>query len=197
LLTCVTGHPLLVPETALPFWIAAGSLTGVAEQGHGRRSVGQRAVVAAVYVALAAGLTRAFLVYTNTAVPPPQSGFHGLETAPDGGTFRWMTRHAVAYVPNEVGFVRLRLRAPTLSAMRPLMIETAVAGEIADRRELPAGQWVTYEVPSRHSASGPFRRIDLRVNQWWAQDVALGSRQARRPITLMVGAIEWIPLAGR
>jgi O-antigen ligase/polysaccharide polymerase Wzy-like membrane protein len=196
-LTCVTGHPLLVPETALPFWIAAGSLSRVPDQGQGRRSTAQRVVVVAASVALAAGLTRAFLAYANAAVPPPQSGFHGLETAPDGSTFRWMTRHAVAYVPNEVGFVRLRLRAPTLQAMRPLMIETAVAGEIADRREIPAGQWVTYDIPSRRPALGPFRRVDLRVNQWWAQDVALGSRQARRPITLMVGAIEWIPLVGR
>ena len=32
LLTSVTGHPLLVPEAAFPFWVAAGA--------HGRRTCG-------------------------------------------------------------------------------------------------------------------------------------------------------------
>jgi hypothetical protein len=77
------------------------------------------------------------------------------------------------------------------------MIETAIAGEVVDRRELPADQWVSYDIPSRRPTAAPFRRVDLRVNQWWAQDIALGARQARRPIALMVGAIQWIPLGGR
>jgi hypothetical protein len=78
-----------------------------------------------------------------------------------------------------------------------MMIETAIAGEVVDRRELPADQWVSYDIPSRRPTAAPFRRVDLRVNQWWAQDIALGTRQARRPIALMVGAIQWIPLGGR
>jgi hypothetical protein len=126
---------------------------------------------------------------------PQEHGFHMPETGPDG-TFRWMTRHAVTYVPNEMGFVRLRLRAPDFSRARPLVVETAIAGRVVDRRELPAGEWVSYDVPSRRPSEIPFQRVDLRSNQWWAQDVALGSRQARRPVTAMVADIEWIPLTG-
>jgi hypothetical protein len=34
------------------------------------------------------------------------------------------------------------------------------------------------------------------VNQLWTQEVMLGRRRARRPVTLMVGEIRWIPLDG-
>jgi O-antigen ligase len=197
LLTCLTGHPLLVPAAALPFWVAAGALTGAIEHSQQRSRKTQRHVAVAVCAVLAAGVGSQVVAYANRQDTPPESGFHGQETSSDGDTFRWMTRHAVTYVPNESGFVRLRVRAPTLPKTRPMIIETAIAGEVVDRRELPAGEWVSYDIPSRRPTAAPFRRVDLRVNQWWAQDVALGTRQARRPVALMVGAIQWIPLGGR
>ena len=196
LLTSVTGHPLLVPEAAFPFWVAAGALTGVVEHAEQRSSKTLRHVAVAVCALLGAGVVSQLVAYANRQDTPPESGFHGQETSSEGDTFRWMTRHAVTYVPNESGFVRLRVRVPTLPKTRPMMIETAIAGEVVDRRELPADQWVSYDIPSRRPTAAPFRRVDLRVNQWWAQDIALGARQARRPIALMVGAIQWIPLGG-
>jgi O-antigen ligase len=196
-LTSVTGHPLLVPEAAFPFWVAAGALTGAVEYAEQRPNKTARHVAVAVCALLGAGVVAQLVAYANRQVTPPESGFHGQETSSEGDTFRWMTRHAVTYVPNESGFVRLRVRVPTLPKTRPMMVETAIAGEVVDRRELPAGQWVSYDIPSRRPTAAPFRRVDLRVNQWWAQDVALGTRQARRPIALMVGAIQWIPLASR
>jgi hypothetical protein len=196
LLTCVTGHPLLVPEAALPFWVVAGALTGAIGDSPQRSIKTQRHVAVAVCAMLAAGVVSQFVAYANRRDTPPESGFHERETSSEGDTFRWMTRHAVTYVPNESGFVRLRVRAPALPKTRPMMIETAIAGEIVDRRELPVDQWVIYDIPSRRPTAAPFRRVDLRVNQWWAQDVALGTRQARRPVAVMIGAIQWIPLRG-
>jgi O-antigen ligase len=197
LLTAVTGHPLLVPEAAFPFWVAAGALTGAAEYAEPRSSKTLRHVAVAVCALLTAGVVSQLVASANRQDTPPESGFHAQETSSEGDTFRWMTRHAVTYVPNETGFVRLRVRVPTLPKTRPMMIETAIAGEVVDLRELPAGQWVSYDIPSRRPTAAPFRRVDLRVNQWWAQDVALGTRHARRPIAVMVGAIQWIPLDGR
>ena len=197
LLTAVTGHPLLVPEAAFPFWVAAGAITGTVEHAEQRSSRTLRHVAVAVCALLAAGVVSQVVAYANRQDTPPESGFHVQETSSEGDTFRWMTRHAVTYVPNESGFVRLRVRVPALPKTRPMMIETAIAGEVVDRRELPVDQWVSYDIPSRRPTAAPFRRVDLRVNQWWAQDIALGTRQARRPIALMVGAIQWIPLRGR
>ena len=194
LVTCVTGHPLLVPEAALPWWVAAGAATVAAEQNVRPWRVTQRVLVVAACAALGLGIARETIAFARTTDIPPEYGFHGQETLPDGSTFRWMTRHAVMYVPDEPGFLQLRLHAPDLPSPRPLVIETAIAGTVVDRHELPPGQWVTYDVPSRGSAAAPFRRVDFRANQFWTQEIALGQRQARRPIAVMVGETKWVPL---
>lgn len=194
LLTCLTGHPLLVPEAAFPFWIACGTLAAAhtANPAPGFRRGALTLIVCAV---LAAGVARALLVYAQVTTPPPERGFHGVEAAPDGTAYRWMTRHAVTYVPAGAGFVRLVLQAPPdVAATRPLVIETAVAGAIVDRRELPPDRWVTFDIPVRQPTSAPFRRVDLRANQVWTQETRLGRRAAERPIAAMVGEIRWIPL---
>lgn len=208
LLTCLTGHPLLVPEAAFPFWIAAGALVaiGSGEPAAGYRSTwrpalaGPIAIVLVICALLAAHLGRAGVAYARVTEPPPEYGFHGVETAPDGATFRWMTRHAVTYVPPGAGFVRLRLQAPPdVPLAGPLVIEVALAGAIVDRRELAPGRWITYDIPAPQAVRAPFRRIDVRTNQVWTQETRLGRRAAERPIAAMVGGIEWIPLekAGR
>src|SRR5262245_42047858 len=48
LLTSVTGHPLLVPEAAFPFWVAAGALTGTVQYAEPRSSKTLRHVAVAV-----------------------------------------------------------------------------------------------------------------------------------------------------
>lgn len=194
LITCLTGHPLLVPEAALPFWIACGALAAAQAEAPVRR-FRHGAVALVVCGVLAAGIARAFISYARVSAPPPDQGFHGIETAPDGTAFRWMTRHAVAYVPPGAGFVRLRLHAPAEMPLgRPLVIETALAGAVVDRRQLPPGRWVSFDVPARAPLSAPFRRIDVRANQVWTQPTRLGRRSAERPIAAMVGEIRWIPL---
>ena len=194
LLTCLTGHPLLVSEAALPFWAAFGAVAGTGRAGMPARGVhGAVALVTAALLMIGIGQAAASYARTNTM--PPEQGFHGLETAADGTRFRWMTRHGVTYIPDGPGFVRLTLRTPDQRLLRPLIVETMVAGRVADRRELPRGRWVTYDIPIRQAEPLPFRRVDLRVNQSWVEDVRLGRRAAQRPIAVMVGeTITWIPI---
>jgi len=121
-------------------------------------------------------------------MPPSERGFHGFETDSQGQRFRWMTRHAVAYIPATQGIVTLNLRGPDDAPLaRPLIVETAIAGRIVDRREIRGVAWVTVNIGVREPASTSFRRIDLRANQQWTQNVRLGIRQAQRPISAMVG----------
>ena len=191
--TCLTGHPLLVPEAALPFWIVAGVVGAgtPAVQTVGRPVLALG--VAASVIALA-GVGQAAVAAVRTSEPPPEYGFHQPETD-DGMTFRWIDRHAVSYVPNGEGFVRLRVRAPEEAAGHDLVLETSIAGRVADRRTVPADRWLTFDIPSRPSAASPLQRIDLRVNRWWTQDVMLGQRPARRPIAAKVAELRWIPLS--
>lgn len=196
LLTSLTGHPLLVPEAALPFWAALG-VVGGASAGVGETEVRPRhaAAAAVVLLVLCLGVGLAAVSSTRVQTPPPERGFHGFETDGQGQRFRWMTRHAVAYIPATPGIVTLQLRAPDDKPLvRPLIVEAAIAGRIVDRREIRAGAWVTMNIGVRDSASAPFRRIDLRANQQWMQDVRLGIRPAQRPISVMVGEIGWTPV---
>ena len=199
LTSCLTGHPLLVPEAALPFWVVVGAVAAGGEPVVRAERL-RTWVAAATAAALAAGVATAGLTYARAAPEPPREyGFHQPVTD-EGATFRWMARHAVMYVPNGAGFLHLRVRAPQETRDdRPLVLETSLAGRVADRREVPSDRWITYDIPVRQAASGPFQRVDLRVNQWWRQEVRLGRRRAMRPIAAMVADARWIPLseAGR
>ena len=198
LLTSLTGHPLLVPEVALPFWAAFGAVGGASTEVEGtavRTGVFRASVAVLVVAVLSIGVGRATVSSTRTLMPPSERGFHGFETDSQGQRFRWMTRHAVAYIPATRGIVTLNLRGPDDAPLaRPLIVETAIAGRIVDRREIRGVAWVTVNIGVREPASAPFRRIDLRANQQWTQNVRLGIRQAQRPISAMVGEIGWTPV---
>ena len=194
LLTCTTGHPLLVPEAAIPFWAAFGGLGALTARdfpASGARRWGARAAV----VVLLGGVGQAIASYASAADQPAEQGFHEPETADDGTRFRWMTRHGVTYIPDGGGFLRLTVRTPD-QLLHPLVVETSVGGRLLDRRPLPAGKWVTYDVPVRQRSPVPFRRVDLRVNQQQTQNVTLGRRAAQRPVAVMVadGTPLWMAL---
>ena len=180
LLTSLTGHPLLVPEVALPFWAAFGAVGGASTEVEGtavRTGVFRASVAVLVVAVLSIGVGRATVSSTRTLMPPSERGFHGFETDSQGQRFRWMTRHAVAYIPATRGIVTLNLRGPDDAPLaRPLIVETAIAGRIVDRREIRGVAWVTVNIGVREPASAPFRRIDLRANQQWTQNVRLGIR---------------------
>jgi len=59
---------------------------------------------------------------------------------------------------------------------------------------VPAGDWLRYDIAVRDPGTQPFRRVDFRVNQVWTEEVRLGNRAARRPISVMAREIRWVPL---
>jgi O-antigen ligase len=196
--TCATGHPLLVPEASVPFWAAFGAVAAAASSpASATRFVSQtawRGLAAAAVLILAAGIGRSALAYARAADQPPEQGFHQSETTRDGGEFRWMTRHAVIYIPNEPGFLHLRLRAPGWAAPDPVVLETSIGGQLVDRHEVRADESTTWDVAARPAGRGGFRRVDLRASREWFEEVRLGQRNARRPVSLMVERLDWRPL---
>ncbi|MEQ1573396.1 MAG: O-antigen ligase family protein [Vicinamibacterales bacterium] len=214
LVTCVTGHPLLVSEAALPFWIAFGTMTGAStavgsgpgggatqpSEATGHR--GQipsdhawrwwtRAIAPVAVILLAVPVARAARSYTEPAMPDPQ-GFGDFEQAADGTRFQWTTRHGVGYVPAGSGFLLLKMRAPDVPHRRPFVVETEADGRLIDRRELPPGQWVTAEIPVRQRNALPYQRVDLRVNQAWTRQQPLGRRFTNEPLGIMLAEIRWL-----
>ena len=193
LITCVPGHPLLVPEAALPFWGALGS---VAAAGASERSTPnvttRRALAAIIPVLLMASVGLHAVRYVRPVSPPTDRGFHELDMAEDGSPFRWMTRHGVTHVGPERGILTVPVRAPAfLDRARPWVVEVAVGGWVVDRREVPSDRWVSITIPVRQRAFRPFRRIDLRANQVWSASRDRGKPRDDRPMSVMVGEIRW------
>jgi hypothetical protein len=199
LLTCVTGHPFLVSEAAFPFWIALGAMAGTTETTGGRPRRVAVALAAIALALLAANVGRGVAAYADATERPPESGFDGEAVADDGRRFRWTSPHAVTYLPAGPGFLRMTLRAPDREFARPVMVETAIAGRLADRRELPRGEWVTVEIPVRAPAAAAFRRVDVRVMPFWTDKRPLGRRSAPVdiPLGVMAAEVRWVGLAGR
>jgi hypothetical protein len=192
-LTCATGHPLLVPEAALPFWAVFGAVAASSSTRSATAPAVRFAAIAATLL-LVGILGRSAIAYARPSEQPPEQGFHQMETTRDGAQFRWMTRHAVTYIPSEPGFLRLRLRAPGWPAAGPVMLETWIGGQFVNRHEVPADASTTWDVPARPTPGGDFRRVDFRVNQEWFEEVRLGHRVARRPVSLMVEQLTFLPL---
>jgi hypothetical protein len=74
------------------------------------------------------------------------------------------------------------------------VLETSIGGQVVDRHELLADESTTWDIPARGAARAGFRRVDLRASREWFEEIELGQRKARRPVSLMVERLDWRPL---
>jgi O-antigen ligase len=197
LMTALTGHPMLVSEAALPFWATLGIVAGAPLPVRTRHHrVVTLAAAGLVLAAVAGNATQAVRAAAETRTPPGEQGFHELQTARSGRQFRWMTRHAVSYIPAGPGILRIRVSAPDNRPLpHPLTVDVALAGRPVARRILDNPEWVRIDVSVRDAGRGPFRRLDIRADQVWLEEVTLGERLATRPVSLMVESIVWVPVS--
>jgi O-antigen ligase len=192
LVTCVTGHPLLVPEAALPFWAAFGALAGASPQADRVGQPSTTAVTAAVAALIAIGLVLQLHARSVAAAQPGERGFYGLEAAADGRQFTWMTRHGVFYARPQAGVLTIPLRPPDLpNASEPFEVAVEVSGHRVGSYLLEPGRWTDVRVPLRERSAAPFRRIDLRANQTWTRRYDLPDGGDEGPRSVMVGEIGW------
>jgi hypothetical protein len=203
LLTCITGHPLLVPEAAMPCWAAFGVLAGTApglppaSADRSTRDLTHWAVIAVV-VAASANVALHLRQYAVAQAPPGERGFYALETSDDGRAFVWMTRHGVFYVGPQPGIVTIPLRAPNfLNDVEPFRVAVDVGGKRAGVYDVTPDRWTTIEISVRGSASAPFRRIDLRADRSWSPMRDRGARVDDEPRSVMVGETRWAPAGTR
>jgi len=189
LLTCITGHPLLVAEAALPFWVLFGATAAARASNFSTRG---KYAVAAVVVLLLANVALQARAYARPAGPPVERGFYGLETGADGRPFVWMTRHGVWHTGSQPGVMIIPVRAPDLpSRLRPFEVEVEVAGSRIDRYVVYPDRWTEIRIPLRDRAGRPFRRVDLWANQVWTRKRDLGARDDDGPRSVKVGEVRW------
>ena len=196
LLTCVTGHPLLVPEAALPFWGAFGVMAAAAAPSSS--GAGLRIAATCVIVLLVGGVALQARRYASVTAPPTEQGFHAEETGKDGRRFNWMTRHGVFYIGSQPGFVVIPVRAPDLPQprLRAFAVDVDVAGRRMGTYAIEAGRWNEIRVGVRDRARLAFRRVDVWANQQWTPR-ELGSSEDDTPRSVMIGAVRWEPFGAR
>ena len=205
LITCATGHPLLVSEVAVPFWIQFGLALGLAESAlmnaapavdrttataHARRFWPAAATAAAIIIA---GAT---VRVVRGPVDPPRSrvvhGFYEWETTEDGRRFRWTSDYASLFVSADVTRVYVPMRVPIdRRAIAPMGVEISVAG-VYQSRALVFNSWnsITVNLPEA-TASTRFKRIDLKIDRTWQPGLYIAGSGDLRRVGVQVGECEW------
>jgi O-antigen ligase len=201
--TWLTGHPLLVSETAFPFWIQLGLVTALAgttllndrgvAQAPGVLAETPRPWPLVTAVVATAILVSAPLSPRRGPVALAESravdGFYQWETLEDGTRFRWTERYGSLFVPADVRRVQIPLRLPTSGRIRPMEVEIRTGG--AKRgRTVVGDNWVAVEVALAEADPPiPFKRIDLKVDRVWVPALYIAGSGELRQVGVQVGEL--------
>lgn len=173
LITCLAGHPLLVPETAYPFWMVGGLAAALAQGRADRPEPPPRAFATGLVIGLLLAATVPFRVdaIVRDLADRQDSRFGAfsweLDSA-DRSRLRWIGSRATFFVPGGEEHVVLPLRALHAAAAGPVTVDVAVGGRHLAQVPLVRGAWT--HLPLRLPASGGWRglhRIDLAVDPPW------------------------------
>ena len=152
LVSALTGHPLLTPEAALPFWMLAGAAATFApERRLPRWSYG--AAVLLCVLTIASVPARARAAVAGADLEHLGYGLSLWQTDPSGQRFRLATGVATVFLPTdaEVLHIPLATADPRAGA---LMVSLRLEGRLVDRVLLQNAGWTIYKfrVPDRERA---------------------------------------------
>jgi hypothetical protein len=194
LITWLSGHPLLVPAVAYPFWMVLGLAAGA---GLGPRSEDRAA--GSVPLAVAAVLLLASLPVrlegwkTTVSWDRVSYGFHGWESGPSGDQFRWTGPRARLHVPAGATDVTLGLRGNAVSPDDPMFVTIVADGQPAGEVRIENLAWQSVHVAL--APTGAIHAIDILPSRSWVPaEVFDGSSDTRRlGVQVAVRSIEPAP----
>lgn len=167
LLTCVTGHPLLLREGQYAFWMVLSIAGGAAllreERGHGVRPW----IAAASLLVLASLPWRVMAEVGSVDLSRVPRGVYEVEEAPDGTTFRWTHARATFYLPADSQRVEFSVRTVAPLAQD---VDVLLGGQRVERLRLDDHAWRTlrYELPK--AAPQAYVELVLDVRPAWRAD---------------------------
>ena len=139
LVTCLSGHPLLVPEAAVPFWIVMGILAG--SNTASRPTLGRTARIGAL---ACAGVLLATVPFRpgppSLRLPPGADGFGPWRTDEHGTPFRVMSDFASLFVVPSIAELEIPLRMDGATDNNPVPVNIALPGDPA-RQVLVRKEW--------------------------------------------------------
>jgi O-antigen ligase len=214
LVTCLTGHSLLLHEGQLTFAPAlallfvmgrevgadasarvgagteAGAKAADVAGGTSRRRwstlAGRAAVVAAVLAAFVSLPFRATAAMQAVDLSGRSTGVYGIERANDGTPFRWTAPQVTLYLPAEWRVLTLPLRA---LAPMPQTVRISLDERRIDEVTLVDHAWrtVTYALPPSKTGE-KYHRLDLVVTPPWTP-----SASDNRELGIMLGDYRGTP----
>jgi hypothetical protein len=202
--TCLSGHPLLIDETAVPFWCAFGLLLALSEsviRDAAPTEIAaktERATAPALpWLAATAAIGVAAVSVIAATAPPvePQTGtafdgFYPWESGPEG-RYRWTSQYGSLFVTADVTRVEIPVRLPVaLPAMDPMGV-TARVGGVDRQRTFVSDRWVDLVVTLPDvSPTTRYKRIDLRTDWTWQPALHIAGNADMRVVGIQVGEVK-------
>jgi O-antigen ligase len=165
ILTCLGGHPLLVPEAAYPFWMALG--LAAAPLLTTASGLSPAAGIAAIALGALVTLSVPFRFVEKARTADVANVALGLSVwhhSEDGVRYRWAGDYSSFFVPGSARAVRLPLRNGFV-ARSTVEVRIFLDGREADRVTLPADDlWREKRLMLRPRGDPPaFYKVELRV----------------------------------
>ena len=178
-LTWLGGHPLLIDEPAMTFWLLLGAIAGVApeqaQSGRGPRTPFLVVLAAALAVSVPwrarQQIAAADLEHVGIGVSTWQRGEGGMRYRTGGTT-------STVFIPADAPIVVIPLR----SAVRDteLRVRLTLDGRPADIVRVPADRWYELRLVVPPTSKARFRRLEFLVEDAPSGEAAL----------LMIGKVE-------
>ncbi|HET7219627.1 MAG TPA: O-antigen ligase family protein [Vicinamibacterales bacterium] len=165
-LSWLGGHPLLLDEPALTFWLLLGVASGWGAQylPLRRTTTTTTTRVAAVLTLLVSASVPLQVLHQRAAFDLEHRGI-GLspwQTAIDGVRYRLAAAKSSVFVPASAQMVIIPLRSVALAP--EVKVELSLDGRPADVVTIVSDRWHYLRLQMTRDAGGPrFRRLDLRV----------------------------------
>lgn len=142
LITCLAGHPLLIPDVQFAFWMALGLSAGLTADTRPAAVVRGAAlmIVAAALVAVPFAYIRQ---REQLSLDHVGYGLSEWRTYADGTRYRRSEGDATIFVPRNAGRLMIGVR-PDPGARLPLRTRIWLNGRLADEFVVAADDWRTY-----------------------------------------------------
>jgi O-antigen ligase len=178
LVTMLTGHPLLVPEVALPFWMFMGVLAGLSPPPAEIRRTAILTVIGISLIALASVPVRAAHVRAQADFEHVGIGVSQWRTDPSGVRYREAQASFALFLPsNHVSVMPIR-RAP--GTPNPLLLEIHLGGRPLKVLTLSGDGWISLDV-AVPGTGRLFERIDFQVRSSSGEVLPLRCVDVGRP----------------
>ena len=205
LIASLTSHPLLLGETAYPFWIASGLVLAIAVRRHApaparaglRPAIGwPLAPVLLLVVTLPARIDGVTHELTRANVRDGLEGLSGVYALEaeqrDGTPYRWTSPRATFFAPGSAYLARIPLRAPHAGPGRQVTVDIAIDGRRVMSVPMFRPDWIEVAAPLAGPRSSPaLARIDLIVDPPWRPHER--GNGDPRTLGVMIGAIAFTP----